>query len=147
MSGNGKTAEKEAVVKEFVSRGNNTKLKKKAAKARHSYARKSVQFSVKELAADKSLWALIAYAAAVIAVILVGMLACKVQVVAVCAIVVIETLLAACLHNLPIWLHAVVIAAEILSGIIFKRALFMVIEAVLYLAAIFALNVIRQEKR
>lgn len=146
MSGNGKTAEKEAVVKEFVSKGNNTKLKKKAAKARHAYTKKSVQFSVKELIADKSLLALIAYAAAVIAVILLGTLVCRVPVVAVCSIVVIETLLAACLHNLPIWLHVVVIAAEILSGIIFERALFMVIEAVLYLAAIFALKVIRQGK-
>ena len=146
MSGNGKTAEKEAVVKEFVSKGNNTKLKKKAAKAKHAYAKKSIQFSGKELVRDKSLWALAAYAAAVIAVILLGTLVCRVPVVAVCSIVVIETLLAACLHNLPIWLHAVVIAAEILSGVIFERALFMGIEAVLYLAAIFALKVIRQEK-
>lgn len=146
MGENGNATEKETVVKEFVSKGNRTDLKKKAAKARHAYAKKSIQFSVSEFFAKKSFWALAVYALTVIAVILIAVLVCEIPVVAVCSIVVIETLLAACLHDLPVWLHAVVIAAELACGIIFERSLFMILEAALYLAAIIVLKIVRQEK-
>lgn len=146
MGENGNATEKETVVKEFVSKGNRTDLKKKAAKARHAYAKKSIQFSVSEFLAKKSFWALAVYALTVIAVILIAVLVCEIPVVAVCSIVVIETLLAACLHDLPVWLHAVVIAAELACGIIFERSLFMILEAALYLAAIIVLKIVRQEK-
>lgn len=146
MGENGKATEKDAVVKEFVSKGNRTDVKKKAAKARHAYAKKSIQFSVTKFLTKKSFLALAVYALAVMAAILLSVLACEIPVVAVCFIVVIETLLAACLHDLPVWLHAIVIAAELVCGVIFDRVLFMLIEAALYLAAIFVLKIVRQEK-
>ena len=146
MGENGKATERDAVVKEFVSKGNRTDLKKKAAKAKHAYVKKSIQFSVAEFLAKKSFLALAVYALAVIAVILLSVFVCKIPVVALCFIVVIETMLAACLHDLPVWLHVVVVAAQLVCGIIFDKALFMLIEAALYLAAIFVLKVVRQEK-
>jgi hypothetical protein len=146
MGENGKATESDAVVKEFVSNGNRTDVKKKAAKARQAYAKKSIQFSVAEFLAKKSFLALTAYALAVIAAISLSVFVCEIPVVAVCLIVVIETLLAACLHDLPVWLHAIVIAAELACGIIFDRALYMLLEAALYLVAIFVLKIVRQEK-
>ncbi len=144
MGENKKTSDKEVVVKEFVSRENGSSLKKRASKARYSYGKRTMGADVAELIANKCFLSLLAYAVVVIAVIIVSTMVFDIPVVAVCSIVVLETLLASCLHNLPVWLHGVVIIAEIVCGVIFDRLIFMIMEAALYLVAIFALKVIRK---
>lgn len=146
MGENNERSENETEVKEFVSRDAHTNLKKKAARARQSYTKKSAQSALHKFASNKPLLALLAYAAAAAAAIVLSVLVCRIPVVAVCFIAIIETMLAACLHNLPVWLHVLVAAAELLCGVLFKKVLFMFIQTVLYVAAIAALRVFRQRR-
>ena len=64
-------------------------------------------------------------------------------VVPVCVIVVIEAALAVCLHDVPIWLHGLVVIAEIVVGALCGVTLFMVLCAVVYVVGILALRYIR----
>ena len=72
--------------------------------------------------------------------IVLGILVWKMPVVSVCIVVLIEAGLAACLHNLPVWLHGIVAAAEIVVGIISGKVIFMLIGILCYGAALFALK-------
>ena len=144
-----KQTEKEIEVKEFISKpaGGTKHIKQKAARAKHSYRKKSMQISLERLMKDKTVLASVAYAVLAVGVILVSILALKLPVVAVCSIVLVETLLAVCLHNLPVWLHVLVVVAELLCGGYFDKILLMVFTACLYVAAILVLKVIRQNRQ
>lgn len=74
-----------------------------------------------------------------VAMILIGFLACKVPLVSVCTIVILEALLAALLNKIPIWVHGILVIAQIVAGIIFGKAVFMILMAVVYVAAILLL--------
>lgn len=74
-----------------------------------------------------------------VAMILVGFLACKVPLVAVCSIVILEALLAALLNKIPIWVHGILVIAQIVAGIIFGKVIFMILMAVVYVAAVLML--------
>ena len=77
---------------------------------------------------------------AALAVILISVLGMQIPVVAVCVMVLIEAGMAVCLNNEPIWLHGVVILAEIIAGAICSKLLYMVLCAVIYLAGILVLK-------
>ena len=81
-----------------------------------------------------------------LAVILVSILVLNMPVVPVCVIVLLEAGLAVCLHDVPIWLHAVVVIAQIVVGILCSMTVFMILCAVLYVAGIFALRYAGTEK-
>ena len=143
-----KQTEKEIEVKEFISKpAGGTNMKQKAARAKHSYMKKSMQVSLKRLIKDKAVLASSGYAVLAVIVILVSIFALKLPVVAVCSIVLIVTLLAVCLHNLPVWLHVLVVVAELLCGGYFDKILLMVLTACMYVAAILVLKVIRQNRQ
>ena len=74
-----------------------------------------------------------------LAVILIGILVLDLPVVPVCVVVLIEACLAVCLNEVPIWLHAIVIAAQIAVGVFCGNLIFLVLAAVLYLVAILVL--------
>lgn len=76
--------------------------------------------------------------------ILVSILALNMPVVSVCILILLEAAIAACLQQVPIWLHAVVVIAEILLGVLCGKALLMVICTVVYLTGIFALKLLRE---
>ncbi len=136
----------EVTMKEFVTNSGTRDIKKKAVQAKRAYARKNIVSELLELLKNKQYMALLLYALVVIAGIIVSIFVCEIPVVPVCMIVVIEALLAVCLHNLPIWLHGVVIVIQIISGIIFEKLIFMILTALLYLGAIFALRFIIKDK-
>lgn len=94
---------------------------------------------------DLPLLAVCIFGVIAIVVILLGIMACKLPVVAVCTIVVIETAMAICLHNLPIWVHALVIIAELIVGVLCGQMVFIVLAVVLYGAAIGALHFMELE--
>lgn len=144
----GKKKEKEIEIKEFVSKPDTgkTNMKQKAAQAKHSYMKKNMHTALQNCLKDKTVLVSAGYAVLAVAVILISILVLKLPVVAVCCIVLIETLLAVCLHNLPIWLHVLVVAAQLLCGGLFHRVVFMVLAACLYVAAILTLKVIRQSR-
>ncbi len=71
-----------------------------------------------------------------VAMILVSFLVLKLPVVAVCTIVILQALLAALLNRIPIWIHGLIVIAEITAGIICGKVVFMLLMAVVYVAAV-----------
>lgn len=88
---------------------------------------------------NKKMFLLFGMIVAALAVILIGILVLDLPVVPVCVIVLIEAGLAVCLNNVPIWLHVLVIAAQIVVGVLCGNPVFLALAAVLYLIAIFIL--------
>ena len=128
-------------VKEFVSGGKKTEdskknMKKKINSAKKNYAKKNSQFTIAELKENSALIMLCVFVVFAVLEIVLGILVWKIPVVSVC----IEAGLAACLHNLPVWLHGIVAAAEIVVGIISGKVIFMLIGILCYGAALFALK-------
>ena len=121
-------------VKEFVSGGKKTEdskknMKKKINSAKKNYAKKNSQFTIAELKENSALIMLCVFVVFAVLEIVLGILVWKM-----------EAGLAACLHNLPVWLHGIVAAAEIVVGIISGKVIFMLIGILCYGAALFALK-------
>ena len=132
-------------VKEFVagekkSEDSKKNMKKKINSAKRSYAKKNSQFTIAELKENSALIMLCVFVVLAVLEIVLGMLVWKIPVVSVCIVVLIEAGLAACLHNLPIWLHGIVAVAEIVVGVISGKVVFMLIGILCYAAALFALK-------
>ncbi len=77
-----------------------------------------------------------AFIVVALAMILISILALHLPIVGVCTIVILEALLAACLNRIPIWIHGLIIIAQIVAGIVFGKIVFMVLMAVLYVTAV-----------
>lgn len=78
---------------------------------------------------------------AAMTIILIGILAWNVPVLLACILILLEAALAVCMQNVPIWLHAVIVIAEVIAGAIVGRALFLLLCGVFYMLCILALNV------
>ena len=106
--------------------------------------KKSVGTAAGEIVRDNSgVLILFGVFAVVLFVVLFSMIKLDMSVVPVCVIVVIEAALAVCLHDVPIWLHGLVVIAEIVVGALCEVTLFMVLCAVVYVVGILALRYIR----
>lgn len=81
-----------------------------------------------------------------LAAVLAGMFLLNLSVVTVCVILVLESLIGICLHDMPIWVHGLEVLISIVAGVIFGQTVFMIIGAVIYIAAILALHFINHEK-
>lgn len=79
--------------------------------------------------------------AAALLVIIIGVLVWEMPVVPVCILVLLEAGLSICLQDVPIWLHGIVVIAQIVLGAIFGKILFLLLCAVFYVAGILALSV------
>lgn len=77
-------------------------------------------------------------------VILVSILGFDIPVVPVCVIVLIEAALAVCLHDVPIWLHGLVVIAQLVAGALCKNIVFIALCAVIYLLGILTLKFTRE---
>ena len=55
----------------------------------------------------------------------------------------IEAAPAVCLHDVPIWLHGLVVLVQIVAGILCHNVIFVVMCVVLYLLGILTLGVVR----
>lgn len=66
-------------------------------------------------AENQSMLMLFAAIVAALAVILTGIIALHMPVVPVCLIVLLETGIACCLHDVPIWLHAIAVIVQIIA--------------------------------
>lgn len=138
--------ENESDIKTFVSDSSKgSDIKKKATRIKEACSINNMKLIIEKVKSQPySILAL--YAILAVIVIIISMVVLKIPVVPVCTIVIIETLLAVCLHNLPIWLHAAVVVLEIVFGIVFGRAILMVLMAALYLAAILSLQFVLKDK-
>lgn len=88
--------------------------------------------------------ALCTFGVIAVVIILLGIMLCKLPVIAVCTIVILETAIAMCLHNLPIWLHGLVIIAELIAGVLCGQMLFILFAAIVYIGAIVTLHFMEQ---
>jgi len=79
------------------------------------------------------LFGLIAYGVVAIALILISHFALQIPVVAVCVIVVLEAFMAACLSRIPLWIHGLVIIANVIIGIMASKVVFMVLMVLIYI--------------
>lgn len=83
---------------------------------------------------------------AALAVVLIGAFALKIAVAAVCVIVVLEAALAVCLHDVPIWLHGLVVIGQIVAGALCAKTVFMILCAVIYVIGILSLRVLKEAR-
>lgn len=76
-------------------------------------------------------------------VILVSILKLDIPAVPVCVIVLLEAGIVVCLHDVPIWLHGLVVIAQVIAGFATGKAVFMLLCCVIYLVGILALRLLR----
>lgn len=76
-------------------------------------------------------------------VILVSILGFGIPAVPVCVIVLLEAGIVTCLHDVPIWLHGIVVIAQVAAGFATGNAVFMLLCCVIYLVGILALRLLR----
>ncbi len=84
---------------------------------------------------DSHLWMALLLAAAV-AVALCGILWLKLPAAIVLLVVILEAALGACLRHAPLWLHGVVLVGNLVLGIVFELAVFLLLADLVYLAEI-----------
>lgn len=125
-------------IKEFVVSSEKTRSERKKAE----------QASISAIAAwsdqKKSIAVIILFAAVALAYILVGILACEINPVVVCVILLIQVAIGVLLDQNPVWLHACVAAANVVVGICVGQTLLMVAAVVVYVAAIVALEMLQR---
>lgn len=78
---------------------------------------------------------------AALAVILMGILVWKLPVIGVCVFVLLQSGLAICLQDLPVWLHGAVLIAQLLVGLIFGNGMFILVCAVYYVVSILVFSI------
>jgi len=78
---------------------------------------------------------------AALVVILIGILSWKLPVIPVCILILLESGLAVCLQDLPIWLHGAVLIAQLLIGLLFGSGTFIFLCAIYYVVSILVLSI------
>lgn len=131
-------------IKEFKRKPISQKPQKKNAvlkkKSRKSGGHTLGGWNMREVTENKSLITLCAFVVLAVLTIVLGLLVFHIPAVTVCLVIVIEALLAVCLHNVPLWVHGIVLAAEVALGIYVSLPVFMILAAICYLVAIFVLK-------
>ena len=125
-------------IKEFVVSSEKTRSERKKAE----------QASISSIAAwstkKKSVAVLLLFVAVALAYILVGMMACALNPVVVCVILLIQVAIGVLLDQNPVWLHACVAVADVIVGICVSQTLLMVAAVFVYVAAIVALEALQR---
>ena len=93
---------------------------------------------------NKKIVTLIAFAVIVLAVILIATLALREFVVPVCIAIIIETAIANLLKKSELWLHGVVVIVQVVAGLLIRRFPFIILCAIIYVAATVALMLIHK---
>lgn len=96
---------------------------------------------------NKTQIALICFVVVYIAIVLVNILAIKTPFVAVIVFAVLEAVLATLLKKTPIYIHAGVLIAQIIAGIIAGHVVFVILSCVVYVAALVALSFMQSEDK
>lgn len=85
---------------------------------------------------------LLAFAAIVAIMVIVGVRVLNVPVVPMCLLVIIEAVIAVMLHHAELWVHGLLILAELCAGVAGKKTVLIILCAVVYIAATFALQML-----
>ncbi len=125
-------------IQEFVVASAKTRSERKQAE-RASISAVMAWSKEKKMAAILAAFALLA-----LVYILLGIRLCHVPPVAVCVVLLVQTAIGVLLDQNPVWLHACVVAADIVVGICVGRTGLMVMAAVIYVAAILVLELLQR---
>ena len=75
-------------------------------------------------------------------VVLMGIFIWKLPVVSICVLLLLEAGISVCMQDVPIWLHGMIVIAQLVVGFIFQKVIFLLICAMFYVVGILALNVL-----
>ena len=95
---------------------------------------------------NQQYWFLFGVILIALAVVLGSILGLKVPVVPVCVILVMEALLAVCLHDVPIWLHGVVMLIQLIAGAVCSEVVFMLLCVIIYVTGILTLKYLKEDQ-
>ena len=87
---------------------------------------------------DNALIALLAFCIVAVSVIVVTVM--NLSVVPVCLLMILEVGIAVLLHHAELWIHGVLLLAEVIAGIAMGKAVLVLLCAVIYIAATIALK-------
>lgn len=110
--------------------------------------RRKKEKSVKAVFADHETQGMLVLFAAIVAAIgtvLLSILVFKIPVLVTCVMIALDVAIALCLRDVPIWLHGLVLAVELVTGIIVKRVVFMILCVVIYLLTILEMRFMRTQ--
>lgn len=125
-------------IKEFVVSSEKTRSERKQAE------KASISAFTGWSNEKKSIAVLALFAAVALVYILVGILTCGVSPVVVCVVLLIQVAIGVLLDQNPVWLHVCVAVANVVVGICVGQTLLMVMAAVVYAAAITALEMLQR---
>ena len=91
------------------------------------------QDMTEKLTKNKMVLAVAAFALVTLAMIVIGIMALKVL--AMCVLIILEAGLAVMLHHAELWLHGVLVLAEVIVGFAIGKAVLIILCAVVYVAA------------
>ncbi len=87
------------------------------------------------------------FAVVSLVLILVAILMLNEFVVPVCLLIILEAGMAACLHKVELWKHGILLAAQIVAGIIIGRVPLVIVCVIAYVAATVALQFISKHEK
>ena len=96
--------------------------------------------------ANPVITAVVGFAVVSLILILIAMIALQEFVVSVCVLIIIEAAMAALLHQAEIWKHGILLALQVIAGIIIGRIALIVICVIAYVAATFALQLMTKKE-
>lgn len=74
-------------------------------------------------------------------IVIIGIVTCEVPVVWACLLILLEAAMAVCMQNVPIWLHGLVVIAQVVVGAVFGTVVYLVLCSFFYVVGILALDV------
>lgn len=89
---------------------------------------------------DNALIALLAFCIVAVGVIVVNVTVMNLSFVPVCLLMILEVGIAVLLHHAELWIHGVLLLAEVIAGIAMGKAVLVLLCAVIYIAATIALK-------
>lgn len=95
---------------------------------------------LRQVKENRRLVTMIGFCVIALAMILIGILALKENVVPVCILIIIEAAIAVMLHKAELWVHGVLVLAEIIAGILTGNIGLIILCIVVYIAATYTLK-------
>ena len=89
---------------------------------------------------DNALIALLVFCIVAVSAILINIMVMELSVVSVCLLLIIEVGIAVLLHHAELWIHGVLLLAEVIAGIVMGKAVLVLLCAAIYIAATIALK-------
>ncbi|MCI7106357.1 MAG: hypothetical protein PUA77_10105 [Lachnospiraceae bacterium] len=90
----------------------------------------------------KTLFTLLMFVVVAAAMIVIGICACNVPVVPMCVLVILEVGIAVMLHHVELWIHGVLLLAELLVGVLAGKVVLVILCVLVYAAATIVLQML-----